>query len=184
MNIFYLHEDVKTCAMMHNDKHCVKMIIEYAQLLSTAHRVLDGEEYYDRTANNRRIKRWRMSDDIMENGLMKASHVNHPSNKWLRKSKANYEWLFEMWCHLLDEYSHRYGKVHKCTERYEYLKNPPKNIPDTAFAFTFDDLAMPDDVKHSDPIRAYRDYYVQYKDRMAKWTSRSIPDWWHSSITV
>jgi len=91
MNIFYLHEDVKTCAMMHNDKHCVKMIIEYAQLLSTAHRVLDGEEYYDRTANNRRIKRWRMSDDIMENGLMKASHVNHPSNKWLRKSKANYE---------------------------------------------------------------------------------------------
>jgi len=184
MNIFYLHEDVKTCAMMHNDKHCVKMIIEYAQLLSTAHRVLDGEEYYDRTANNRRIKRWRMSDDIMENGLMKASHVNHPSNKWLRKSKANYEWLFEMWCHLLDEYSHRYGKVHKCTERYEYLKNPPKNIPDRPFAFTFDDLAMPDDVKHSDPIRAYRDYYVQYKDRMAKWTSRSIPDWWHSSITV
>ena len=184
MNIFYLHEDVKTCAMMHNDKHCVKMIIEYAQLLSTAHRVLDGEEYYDRTANNRRIKRWRMSDDIMENGLMKASHVNHPSNKWLRKSKANYEWLFEMWCHLLDEYSHRYGKVHKCTERYEYLKNPPKNIPDRPFAFTFDDLAMPDDVKHSDPIRAYRDYYIQYKDRMAKWTSRSIPDWWHSSITV
>jgi len=184
MNIFYLDKDPIKSAKHHCDQHCVKMIIEYAQLLSTAHRVLDGEEYYDRTANNRRIKRWRMSDDIMENGLMKASHVNHPSNKWLRKSKANYEWLFEMWCHLLDEYSHRYGKVHKCTERYEYLKNPPKNIPDRPFAFTFDDLAMPDDVKHSDPIRAYRDYYVQYKDRMAKWTSRSIPDWWHSSITV
>ena len=41
MNIFYLHNDVKTCAQMHNDKHVVKMILEYAQLLSTAHRVID-----------------------------------------------------------------------------------------------------------------------------------------------
>ena len=45
MNIFYLHRDVDTCAEMHNDKHVVKMILEYAQLLSTAHRVLDGEEH-------------------------------------------------------------------------------------------------------------------------------------------
>ena len=50
MNIFYLSEDQKNCAEMHNDKHCVKMIVEYAQLLSTAHRVLD-EEYYDKTKN-------------------------------------------------------------------------------------------------------------------------------------
>ena len=42
MNIFYLHNDPKICAEMHNDKHCIKMILEYAQLLSTAHRVLDG----------------------------------------------------------------------------------------------------------------------------------------------
>jgi len=42
MNIFYLDNDPKVCAEMHNDKHCIKMILEYAQLLSTAHRVLDG----------------------------------------------------------------------------------------------------------------------------------------------
>jgi hypothetical protein len=42
MNIFYLDHDPKVCAEMHVDKHCVKMILEYAQLLSTAHRVLDG----------------------------------------------------------------------------------------------------------------------------------------------
>jgi hypothetical protein len=43
MNIFYLDHDVVKCAEMHVDKHVCKMVIEYAQLLSTAHRVLDGE---------------------------------------------------------------------------------------------------------------------------------------------
>ena len=57
MNIFYLHEDPEQCAKEHNDKHCVKMDIEYPQMLSTAHRVLDGDEWYDKTANGRRIKR-------------------------------------------------------------------------------------------------------------------------------
>ena len=45
MNIFYLSDDPQICAEQHCDKHVVKMCIEYAQLLSTAHRVLDGEEY-------------------------------------------------------------------------------------------------------------------------------------------
>ena len=58
MNIFYLHKDPKTCAEMHIDKHCVKMIIEYAQLMSTAHRMLDGLEYEGRTKTGRRVKRY------------------------------------------------------------------------------------------------------------------------------
>ena len=57
MNIFYLDNDPKVCAEMHCDKHVVKMIIEYAQLMSTAHRILDGTSYYDLTANGRRILR-------------------------------------------------------------------------------------------------------------------------------
>lgn len=34
MNIFYLNKDLKIAAMEHKDKHCVKMILEYAQMLS------------------------------------------------------------------------------------------------------------------------------------------------------
>ena len=34
MNVFYL--DTHRCAKQHVDKHVVKMIVEYAQLLSTA----------------------------------------------------------------------------------------------------------------------------------------------------
>ena len=77
MNIFYLHEDPIQNAKWHIDKHIVKMPIEYAQLMSTAHRMLDGEMYIDRTANNRRIKRWRLNDE-RESVLYKASHINQP----------------------------------------------------------------------------------------------------------
>ena len=49
MNIFYLHKDPEISAKMHCDKHVVKMIIEYAQLMSTAHRILDGDEYEGKT---------------------------------------------------------------------------------------------------------------------------------------
>ena len=42
MNIFYLDSNPTVCAQYHNDRHTVKMIVEYAQLLSTAHRVIDG----------------------------------------------------------------------------------------------------------------------------------------------
>jgi hypothetical protein len=40
MNIFYLSHMVARCAQWHCDKHVVKMILETAQLLYTAHWVL------------------------------------------------------------------------------------------------------------------------------------------------
>ena len=75
MNIFYLHEDPVQNAKWHIDKHIVKMPIEYAQLMSTAHRMLDGHMYIGRTANNRRIKRWKLLDE-RDDILYKASHLS------------------------------------------------------------------------------------------------------------
>lgn len=181
MNIFYLHSDPKTCAEMHNDKHCVKMIIEYAQLMSTAHRLLDGVPYIDKTANGRSIKRWRMEDIEMERGLMKASHINHPSNVWLRQSKENYKWLCVMWVWLLKEYTHRYGKNHACESRLEFLVEAPKNIPKVHF--TPPTPAMPDDVKvPGDSIASYRNYYKKNKVHLASWKKRPVPDWYAENV--
>lgn len=42
MNIFYLDKNPVMAAQYHCDQHVVKMILETAQMLSTAHRVLDG----------------------------------------------------------------------------------------------------------------------------------------------
>ena len=95
MNIFYLHEDPIQNAKWHIDKHIVKMPIEYAQLMSTAHRMLDGEMYLGKTSNNRKIKRWRL-DDEREDVLYKASHVNHPSAVWVRQSVENYMKMFKV----------------------------------------------------------------------------------------
>lgn len=176
MNIFYLHHDPVICAEMHNDKHCVKMIIEYAQLLSTAHRLLDGDPYIDKTANGRSIKRWRLEDELDE-AFMKASHINHPSNVWARENDSNYTWLFALWKALCSEYTYRYGKIHSVERRMlNILIKLPKNIKHGAF--TEPTPAMPDDVKVTgNSIASYRSYYINNKTHLAKWKNRPTPQW-------
>ena len=137
MNIFYLDKDPKTCARMHCDKHVVKMIIEYAQLMSTAHRVLDGDPYVSQTLGGRRIQRWKHPLENHEKLLYKASHVNHPSGKWVRESQNHYNWLYKMWEQLCYEYTHRYGRVHLTDLKLRgILAQPPMQIPVEPFGET------------------------------------------------
>lgn len=49
MNIFVLSTNPVECASFHNDKHVVKMIVEYAQLLSSVHRVYGYDVGYKLT---------------------------------------------------------------------------------------------------------------------------------------
>ena len=174
MNIFYLDKDPKICAEMHCDKHVCKMIIEYAQLMSTAHRVIDGVSYEGRTANNRRIARWKHPLENHEKVLYKASHINHPSNIWVRESQNHYNWLYEMWTHLCDEYTHRYDKIHMTDSKLRgILKSPPMQIDVKTFVDPY--LAMPNDVKQTNVVEAYKNYYINYKKDFAKWTNRPTP---------
>ena len=174
MNIFYLDSNPIKSAELHCDKHVVKMIIEYAQLMSTAHRVLDGDLYEDRTANNHRIKRWRLSDSNMENVVYKASHINHPSAIWTRASDSNYQFVYDMFVALCNEYTHRYGRVHLTEEKLkDLLQHLPNNIASADFVEP--PQAMPDDVKTSNAVDAYQNYYRVYKKDFAKWTDRQIP---------
>ena len=178
MNIFYLSAYEDMCAQMHCDSHCSKMIIEYAQLMSTAHRVLDGEEYYGRTKNNRRIKRWLHPDAELEDTLYKASHINHPSAIWVRQSRANYRWLYHMWTELNTEFMYRYKKnvPHESFRKLQLkLGTEPTNLKEGFF--TEPTPAMPDDVKNESSVVAYRDYYIKYKQHLAKWTKREVPHW-------
>jgi hypothetical protein len=175
MNIFYLDSNVTKCAEYHNDKHVVKMILEYAQLLSTAHRVLDGKEYID-ASSGRKIKRWRLEDTSLEAHLYKATHINHPSAVWVRQSNNNYNWLVCLFQSLLSEYTHRYGKIHSCDRLVYWLRKPPVNIP--VGYKTQPTPAMPDEYKVPDSVQSYRNYYLGAKNNMAKWKNRPIPEWW------
>lgn len=178
MNIFYLSNDTEQCAQYHCDKHCVKMIVEYAQLLSTAHRLLDGTNYEDKTNNNRKIQRWSLSDK-RENTLYKASHINHPSNIWVRKSNNNYNWLFSLFCELAKEYEYRYKRKHLTFEKLaDVLQYTPNNI-DVGY-FTQPTPAMPDEYKiSSNSIACYIEYYNKAKVKFAKWTGRNKPYWFN-----
>jgi len=183
VNIFYLDHDVRKCAEMHNDKHVVKMILEYAQLLSTAHRVLDGVELEGISDSGRKKKFWTLGDS-RDYTLYKATHINHPSAVWVRKSAQNYMWLAEMLEVLCGEYTYRYGKVHK-VERdglMQLLKNEfPKNLP--IAPFTEPTPAMPDDVKVSgDSIKSYRNYYINNKAHLANWKKRQVPEWFNANV--
>jgi hypothetical protein len=179
MNIFYLDNDPKVCAEMHVDKHVCKMVIEYAQLLCTSHRVLDGEEYRRLTANNRSIKAWRLPDG-RETRLMKPTMMNHPSAIWSRQSDKNYLWLYNLWCELLKEFTYRYGKTHACARLVPDLAMIPNNIPKGNF--TGPTPAMPDVVKIAgDSMASYKNYYINNKQHLASWqgkiNSRPVPNW-------
>jgi len=173
MNIFYIDTETEACAQYHNDKHCVKMILESAQLLCTAHRVLDGHEYVSTTASGRKVTRW---DHPLDNILMKATHVNHPSAVWVRESTQHYHWLFSLFHELLVEYTHRYGKHHACERLLDVLSATPTNLRDNGFVQP--PLAMPDECKiSSDAVECYREYYRVHKKAMSTWKNRDIPFW-------
>jgi hypothetical protein len=174
VNIFYLHHDTKKCAEMHVDKHCVKMILEYAQLLSTAHRVLDGTLTIGSTKTGRKAKRYVLADG-RDKVLYSATHVNHPSAVWARESLENYQWLYNMFRDLIQEYQYRYGKTHKCSLLLGDLQYPPSNIPKDV-SFFEPTPAMPDEYKvDGDSIKSYHNYYNGAKQRMFSWKNRSVP---------
>lgn len=160
MNIFVLSLCPYLCAKYHNDKHVVKMILEYAQLLCTAHRELDN------------------SPNLI---LYKTAFKNHPCAIWVRQSSGNYSWLYILFKYLCKEYSYRYGTIkkpkHSCEIKLlKILNNIPDNIPEGNI--TFFPQAMPNDVKHKNSIIAYRNYYKKYKVSFCTWKKRDIPYWY------
>lgn len=181
MNIFRIENDPRDCAVSMCDKHVVKMILETGQMLSTAHRLLDGhlviEDYIDSNGKTRKRKHWKLDDD-RESILYRATHANHPSNKWCRETNNNYNWLY---CHLVslcNEYTHRYGKIHKM-EREGLLKRL-ESLPNNIYIGYLTPLpcAMGDEyVVSNNVVENYRNYYKNAKSHLHKWTNREAPVW-------
>ena len=177
MNIFILDEDQKLAAKYHCDKHVIKMILESAQLMSTAINI--------------------KSNNNVDN-LYKTTHINHPCSKWTRESKQNFDWLLELFNQLCIEYTNRYKKIHKCQSMLNIFKQHSHlfpNIGRTPFV-----LAMPEQFKSeydgfdynhgfqktNYAVSAYRIYYAASKYKFAKWTKwhtyselQNCPYWWN-----
>ena len=161
MNIFFLDWDPELCAQYHVDKHVVKMILESCQLLYTCHWTSTSPPPYLASTPN--------------GTGYKPTHRNHPCNVWLRESLDNYLWLLRLARALVDEYHFRYGvKVHKCEEHLEWLSMVyPEGLESRGM--TTPRLAMPDEFKDPDPIKAYRAYYIGAKQKLMQYRKRSKP---------
>lgn len=156
MNIFYLDSNPALAASYHGDAHVLKMILESAQLLSSAHHVAG-------------------SSSLITSNIYRLTHVNHPCAIWTRKSKQNYEWLFALFTALLDEYSFRYGKLHKSRLLIPYLAIPPVSLSDEAF--TTPPLVMDVAFIKDDAVESYREYYRLAKSHLHRYTKRDWPSW-------
>ena len=145
MNIFYLHKDPVEAAKLQYNKHVVKMILESAQMLCTAHHEIMGDD---------------------ANVPYKRAHVNHPSTIWARRSAQNYVWLYDHFVALAQEYKNRYGKDHLSYTKCEpYLRFLPGGLPYTGF--TQPPQAMPDEYKDECSLQAYWNYYINDKKHIA-----------------
>lgn len=157
MNIFYLHSIPQIAAIYHCDKHVVKMIIETAQLLATAHHELGN------------------GDKV----TYKPTHKNHPSAVWARSSRLHYMYLVTLGLSLCKEYTKRYGKEHSVEKyfRTELNAHPPSLV---FSGWSDPPQCMPDECKTKDTVQAYRQYYRHKKNIMTmRWYKDNAyaPDW-------
>ena len=159
MNIFFLHRDPQWAANALCDKHVPKMLLESAQMLSTA-----VQKYTDRIEE-----------------LYKPAYPNHPMTKWVGFSSSNFIWALENAVFISQEYIKRFGKVHKSSRiinniyDHQYIDDIPKGD------FKEPPQCMPDEYKDKDYVVAYRKYYMGAKAYFAKWERGvSAPEWWRS----
>jgi hypothetical protein len=152
MNIFYLDPDPVRAAKFHNDRHVVKMILESAQMLSTACRENGVEAGYE------------------------PCFQHNPCTKWAAERLGNWLWLRELALKLNEEYKYRFDsdEDHKSATVIQRLPEP--SLPGGR---TQPAKAMPDYCKRGlDPVLAYRKYYREEKDHLAEWTGRPVPKWY------
>ena len=181
MNIFAVADCPVESAQSLCDKHVVKMITESAQMLSTAHRILDGKLDMRPSVSGKRLVQYWQLPDAREDILMKAVHPSHPCTVWTMQSVANYIWHYQHWKALCIEYRFRYGKTHSTeTLLTDVLRDAPRNINYNKSLTPFA-LAMthePQCIHEGEPVRSYQEYYQTKQDRFKMvWTRRQIPEW-------
>lgn len=147
MNIFILSNDPIKAAQFQCNKHVVKMVLESAQLLCS----------------------------VFEIAPYRRTHYNHPCSIWVRESSANFDWLIAHALALSDEYTLRYGKVHKSKDVILWCKDNKNQVQFTRTELTDFALVVPDDCRTENVVESYRTYYRKHKASMAKWSK--VPEW-------
>ena len=203
MNIFYLDKQPHISAIYHCDQHVVKMIVEYAQLLSTTWRWFAEHQPVCPYGTESELK-WTLRPDCKKilDLCYKSTHVNHPSAVWVRQSRHHYNYLVRMYDSLCLEYENRYNKEHQTAERFQspfeihnkwaYFSNSIWNVgpPPPIHRYSghqgkFDEppQCMPDEYRHDDTVTAYRNFYKYDKSKFARYRRAPRPIWLYDIAT-
>ena len=155
MNIFVNSKCPKLSAQALDNKRVVKMTLETAQLLSADIFINSG---------------------IIYDNVYKPTHLKHPCNIWGSETVGNWDWLFEHFTALCEEYSFRYKKQHASEKILPYLlqhRSHLKNGAITAFANCTSSEALQIDFRHiQDTCEGYKQYLT------AKWHRDKLPPGW------
>jgi hypothetical protein len=154
MNIFILENTIVGCAQSMCDKHVVKMMLEYVQLLSTTLHLVEKVD-----------------------APYKPTHVNHPCAKWARETGENYSWLWQLADETGKEYTRRYNKQHK--SHSVMLDKIPSFISLKGELTPFPNCTPYKDLP---VIEAYRKYYNVDKSYFAKWKLGNTPKWFNNEV--
>lgn len=187
MNLFYLDQDIDKLAEYHVDSHVIKMVTEAAQLLTTTVWVDHLLGYIPRKLTSEEllvIKEAKAKEPSIEERTFTRflpTHINHPCAIWVRSSMDNYEWTHNYCDALNSEYRFRWQRNmdHKSFTAASNLP-PVKHLP--RLGITERPQCMPEDIKDSDPILAYRMFYMLEKAPFAVWKRREKPYWWDENL--
>lgn len=160
MNIFFLSDDPNQAARWLVDRHITKMGMEATQMLCTAYHEQGVEAPY------------------------RPSHRNHPSSIWCRESFDNFQWLVGHAYTIFDEYTARYGKIHKSQAVLEWCEDNIHKLSFDSYDLTSFAIAISEDsecrkltnFESLTAIDKYRAYYLFDKKHLHQW-KRNRPDW-------
>jgi hypothetical protein len=187
MNIFVLDRNAITAAEQHCDKHVRKMVIESAQMLTTAYYFGAGIKS-NKAADARRsdihdiFGGFPRVDDQGKPLPYRISHPGHPCTVWTSKSFNNFAWHLLLASALSEEFQRRWGKEHAVKPILGWMaKHPPPSSYafDESFNLTPFAQAMPECFRGPDPVEAYRRLYHHKASLFdVTWKAPSTaPDW-------
>jgi hypothetical protein len=160
MNIFSTSSDPDQSARWLVDRHVLKQGLELVQMLCTTYHLQGIQAPY------------------------KPTHPKHPSNIWIRASYNNFQWAIAHGHAIFNEYTARYGKIHKSQAVLDWCEDNVSKLGFDSFSLTPFAIAISEDsicrtlpeFDESDPIMAYR-YYVKFdKAHLHAW-KRNKPEW-------
>lgn len=170
MNIFFIDRCPIKSAQQLCDKHVVKMVLETAQMCSTA--MHDWHSSPDTMVD--------YPTDLLKN-IYKPAYQNHPMTKWVRDLNCNLVWAIRHGLAIGEEYKYRYDKDHNSTSILQKIKDYMEHM---GWWIILEDnrhskppQCMPDEYKCDDYVEAYRNYYRKDKAHILKWTNREKPEW-------